>query len=332
MSRKVAWGVLGTARIGTEHVIPAMQRGELSTVAAIASRDGSRARAVADRLGIGRVYGSYEDSPGRPCHRGGLQPAAQPPPRALEHQGAGGGQARPVRETRCARRRAGPKAGRRRRTDRTPRGRGLHGAPPPAVADGPGHRARRAHRRGARRPDALLLLPHRSREHPEPGRHRRWRALRRRLLRRQHGPLRLRGRARARDRPVRQRPGHADRPHDERPRGVPRPPAPRLHLRHPARAVPARADPGHARPDRDRDPVQRPGGRPDPHPRRRRSRPLGRRPGSGRAAAGRPVHGPGRRVLPRRARRAATRVGHRRRDPQHARDRRALPLRPLRAV
>ncbi len=61
MSRKVAWGVLGTARIGTEHVIPAMQRGELSTVAAIASRDGSRARAVADRLGIGRAYGSYED-------------------------------------------------------------------------------------------------------------------------------------------------------------------------------------------------------------------------------------------------------------------------------
>jgi predicted dehydrogenase len=61
MSRKVAWGVLGTAKIGTEHVIPAMQRGELTTVAAIASRDGTRARAVADRLGIGRAYGSYEE-------------------------------------------------------------------------------------------------------------------------------------------------------------------------------------------------------------------------------------------------------------------------------
>src|SRR3954469_14752913 len=61
MGRKVAWGVLGTAKIGTEHVIPAMQRGELSTVAAIASRDGTRARAVADRLGIERAYGSYEE-------------------------------------------------------------------------------------------------------------------------------------------------------------------------------------------------------------------------------------------------------------------------------
>ena len=61
MGRKVAWGVLSTAKIGTEHVIPATQRGELSTVAAIASRDGSRARAVADRHGIGRAYGSYEE-------------------------------------------------------------------------------------------------------------------------------------------------------------------------------------------------------------------------------------------------------------------------------
>ena len=61
MNRKVSWGVLGTARIGTEHVIPAMQRGELSTIAAIASRDETKAKAVADRLGIGRAYGSYEE-------------------------------------------------------------------------------------------------------------------------------------------------------------------------------------------------------------------------------------------------------------------------------
>src|SRR5919202_614350 len=61
MSRKVAWGVLSTAKIGTEFVIPAMQRGERSTIAAIASRDAAKARAVADRFGIERAYGSYEE-------------------------------------------------------------------------------------------------------------------------------------------------------------------------------------------------------------------------------------------------------------------------------
>jgi predicted dehydrogenase len=61
MSRKVSWGVLSTAKIGTEHVIPAMQRGELSTITAIASRDRAKARAVADKLGIERAYGSYEE-------------------------------------------------------------------------------------------------------------------------------------------------------------------------------------------------------------------------------------------------------------------------------
>ena len=58
--RKVKWGVLGVAKIAVEKVIPAMQRGELSEVAAIASRDHTKARAAAERLGIVRVHGSYE--------------------------------------------------------------------------------------------------------------------------------------------------------------------------------------------------------------------------------------------------------------------------------
>lgn len=36
--KKIRWGVLSTARIGTETVIPAMQLGEYCTVTAIASR------------------------------------------------------------------------------------------------------------------------------------------------------------------------------------------------------------------------------------------------------------------------------------------------------
>ena len=39
MTRKVSWGVLGAAKIGLEKVIPAMQRGEVSRIDAIASRD-----------------------------------------------------------------------------------------------------------------------------------------------------------------------------------------------------------------------------------------------------------------------------------------------------
>jgi predicted dehydrogenase len=59
--RKVKWGVIGVAKIATEKVIPAMQQGELSEIAAIASRDLGKAQAAAKQLGIPRAYGSYED-------------------------------------------------------------------------------------------------------------------------------------------------------------------------------------------------------------------------------------------------------------------------------
>jgi predicted dehydrogenase len=65
--KKVRWGVLGVAKIATEKVIPAMQRGELSEVVAIASRDLTRARAAAGTLGLATAHGSYEaliDDPG----------------------------------------------------------------------------------------------------------------------------------------------------------------------------------------------------------------------------------------------------------------------------
>lgn len=60
MSRKVSWGVLSTAKIGMEKVLPAMQAGALSRIDAIASRDEASARAAAARLGIPKSYGSYE--------------------------------------------------------------------------------------------------------------------------------------------------------------------------------------------------------------------------------------------------------------------------------
>jgi predicted dehydrogenase len=59
-TKKLRWGILSTAKIGTDKVVPAMQKGELCEVMAIASRDAARARAAADRLGIPRAHGSYE--------------------------------------------------------------------------------------------------------------------------------------------------------------------------------------------------------------------------------------------------------------------------------
>ena len=58
---KLRWGVISTARIGIQKVIPAMQGGTYSTVAALASRDLARARAVAESLGIPKAYGNYEE-------------------------------------------------------------------------------------------------------------------------------------------------------------------------------------------------------------------------------------------------------------------------------
>ena len=59
--KKVKWGVLGTARIGVNKVIPAMQLGQWSEIAAIASRDGKKAESVARKLRIPKAYWSYEE-------------------------------------------------------------------------------------------------------------------------------------------------------------------------------------------------------------------------------------------------------------------------------
>ena len=61
MSKKIRWGILSTANIGIQKVIPAMQRGKYSEIVAIASRNPERAKAAADQLKIPRRYNSYEE-------------------------------------------------------------------------------------------------------------------------------------------------------------------------------------------------------------------------------------------------------------------------------
>jgi predicted dehydrogenase len=58
--KPVVWGVLSTARIGVDKVLPAMLRSPLIDLRGIASRTLSNAEAAAQRLGIARAYGSYE--------------------------------------------------------------------------------------------------------------------------------------------------------------------------------------------------------------------------------------------------------------------------------
>ena len=44
--RKVSWGVLGVSKMAVERTIPAMQLGRLSSIDAVASRDGARLETV----------------------------------------------------------------------------------------------------------------------------------------------------------------------------------------------------------------------------------------------------------------------------------------------
>ena len=59
--KKVVWGVLSTASIGMQKVLPAMQQSAWCDIRAIASRSLETARTAADKLGIERAYGSYEE-------------------------------------------------------------------------------------------------------------------------------------------------------------------------------------------------------------------------------------------------------------------------------
>jgi len=58
---KIRWGVLSTAKIGIEKVIPAMQQSEFCEIVAIASSRIEKAQAAATKLGIPKAYGAYEE-------------------------------------------------------------------------------------------------------------------------------------------------------------------------------------------------------------------------------------------------------------------------------
>ena len=56
----VKFGVVSTAKIAREHVIPAIQQADKASLQAIASRDGKRARKLADHFNVPLAFDSYE--------------------------------------------------------------------------------------------------------------------------------------------------------------------------------------------------------------------------------------------------------------------------------
>ena len=61
MKKKLKWGVLSTAKIAREKVIPAMVNSDLYEVYGIASRNLDSAKETAKSLGIPKAYGSYDE-------------------------------------------------------------------------------------------------------------------------------------------------------------------------------------------------------------------------------------------------------------------------------
>ncbi|CDX53408.1 putative enzyme [Mesorhizobium plurifarium] len=55
------WGVLSTAKIGREQLLPAIVDSENGVLSAIASRDLSKAKALSERFGARHAFGSYEE-------------------------------------------------------------------------------------------------------------------------------------------------------------------------------------------------------------------------------------------------------------------------------
>lgn len=60
--KKVRWGILSTARIAVDHLIPAIKKVDSAEITAIATRsDINKATAIAKQFQINKVYSSYED-------------------------------------------------------------------------------------------------------------------------------------------------------------------------------------------------------------------------------------------------------------------------------
>ena len=82
MSKTVKYGVISTARIAVNKHIPAIQDSINGEVVAISSRDQALAKSEADRLGIPKYYGSYNELIADPD----IDAVVNPLPNAMHHE------------------------------------------------------------------------------------------------------------------------------------------------------------------------------------------------------------------------------------------------------
>ena len=83
--RTLRWGILSTADIGAEKVIPGMRKAARSEVVAIASRDGGRARGRRGPSSASRrAHGSYEALLADPDVDAVYIPLPEPPARRVD--------------------------------------------------------------------------------------------------------------------------------------------------------------------------------------------------------------------------------------------------------
>ncbi len=61
MKSKLRWGIAGCAGIAVNAVMPAIQSSETGVIHAVASRNSDKSRKTAEKFGVSRSYGSYEE-------------------------------------------------------------------------------------------------------------------------------------------------------------------------------------------------------------------------------------------------------------------------------
>lgn len=78
----VRWGIISTAHIATQRVVPAVKRGRNVEIAAISSRNLTTAKQSAEALGIPTAYGSYDELLADPT----IDAVYNPLPNGMHHE------------------------------------------------------------------------------------------------------------------------------------------------------------------------------------------------------------------------------------------------------
>ncbi len=170
------FGIMSTAKIGRELVVPAIQDAENCVVTAIASRDLTKAREMADRFSVPHAFGSYEEMLASDIDRRRLYSAADLAACRMDDQGGRCRQARALRKADRAQGRRDRRPDRCARPQQGPDHRSLYGDLRAGLAEGPLADRRGRDRQASPCSGRLHLFQPRSRQHAQHSRTRRRRS------------------------------------------------------------------------------------------------------------------------------------------------------------